>query len=268
MIEYKMEFINYMVKRKRNAPAKIDIDHVESLEDIQDSQWNNESDDHQNRNTKGLDMDVKLTWDNWTHFHSIIVPKVNIEQVGKRIRVGKARTIRWINCERSEYMLTNCLSADVQKMFNGYSTTREKWRKLYKHFSGKNKARSQSAMKKLTTSSRGTKSLVDFISFIENLVKECEIAYGSESIRFEDLGKTMLLSGLDSSFNAVRTILENEKDDEISLQELAERLKTDEENRNQDGEGMANNLVPTPIKCSYERVPEKCWLCTPSSHPK
>ena len=265
-----MDFLKSILgKRKRDRSHNPDVMEYSSLDEITDSEWNNEVDNHSTRNTKGLELDIKLDWDNWSRYHSILLPKVGIEQTGKRIRVGNAETISWINCERSEFMLINSLTPAVQRMVAGYRTTREKWRKIHKHFSGKNKSRAQASLKKLTTNSRGSQSLVTYISSVEELVRECEVAYGGKSINFEDLGKTMLLTGLDSSFNAVKTVLEGENDETISLRDLGERLKNDEENRSNDNE-FAGNLVPgnpDPINCNHRRVKSQCWTCTPSSSP-
>jgi hypothetical protein len=184
-------------------------------------------------------METKLDFDNWTRYHALLLPKlpVGIEKTGKRIRVGKAETVEWINCERSEFMLVNSLSPKVEKLVTNYGTVRQKWKKLYSHFSGKNKGKAQSAIKSLTSVSRATDTLTDFIANVEEAVTKCEIAHGKDSIKFEDLGKTMLLAGLDMAFNPIRTVLEN-NDESLTFRQLAQRLLNDEQNRT-DNEAVA-----------------------------
>jgi hypothetical protein len=64
---------------------------------------------------------------------------LGIDHTGKRIRIGKAETIKWINCEQNEYMLLNSLTPEVQKLVSAYPTTRQKWRKSTATFREKTK---------------------------------------------------------------------------------------------------------------------------------
>jgi hypothetical protein len=240
------------------------VKHYNSLDEILDSRFNDEPDQHSNRNSKGLDIEMKLNFGNWAQYHSLLMPKVGIEHTGKRIRIGKAETIKWINCERSEYMLLNSLTPEVQKLVSAYPTTRQKWRKPHSHFSGKNKAREQNAIKKLTSMSRSEETLTSYIANVEQLISECEIAHGQDSIKFEELGKYMLLAGLDPSFNAFKTVLENSYVDELTFRQLGEKLVNEDQNR------LINEDVGASLeeaKCIHNRVESTCYKCHPNLHP-
>ena len=236
---------------------------------IDDSPWNDEPDPGATRSTNGLVVDTKLDYNNWQDYCTTLFPKAAIEQCAKRIRIGTSETLHWVNCERSEFMLVNSLSPDVKRLVSDCTTTREKWKKLVKRFSGKNKARAQKALKKLTNSSQGDSTLDTFISDATALVKECETAHGKDFIRFEELGKYMILKGLNNEFKTIKTIIVNENEEELSIRQLGEKLQNALDSIEQEDE-MGLNLTPHQIlqqKCTHSRNGRTCWDCHPELNP-
>lgn len=225
-------------------------------------------------NSKNLSINVKLTEDNYSMWVYSMKPMLDDE---KLVDSTNATVFQVINSARALRAIQLNISDELVPAIMHYTTAPEVWDYLFTTYSGANRSRMFTGIKKLALIKFEKSSLKDNLLQLELLIRNTTVAAGQATIKIEDLAMAMFMDCLPDTYSAVRSILEQNAGTN-SLADIKKVLIAEDERitmrANSKAPGFAGGVKrkgnPSSANCDHGRpntTAKPCWTCQPSTHP-
>ena len=170
-------------------------------------------------------------------------------------------------CAKSRLcIVNNCAESMVTTLMN-MRTADQMWIHLYQAYSGENYSRKLQGIKAIAAICYNGGTIADYIDQTMRLLNTTIIAAGKDQISLTELALALTLNGLPNRFATIRSNLENDAK-HLTISNV--RMKIIEEDQRQKLRGASNSGFAAKVTgtlCSHKRIVERCWTCTPNSHP-
>jgi hypothetical protein len=224
-------------------------------------------------NSKNLSINVKLTEDNYSMWVYNMKPMLADE---KLLDETDSKVVQVVDSSRALRAIQLNISEALVPAIMHYATAPKVWTYLFETYSGANRSRMFTGIKKLALIKFEKGSLKENLLQLELLIRNTTMAAGAETIKIEDLALAMFMDCLPETYNSVRSILE-QNGTANTLSAVKKVLIAEDERitmrANSKAPGFAGGVKRKgnpAANCPHGRpntTAKPCWTCEPSTHP-
>lgn len=194
----------------------------------------------------------------------------------KLIDSANTTSFQVINSARALRAIQINISDDLVPAIMHYNTAPDVWTYLFDTYSGTNRSRMFTGIKKLALIKYEKVPLKENILQLELLIRNTTVAAGEATIKIEDLAMAMFMDCLPDTYSAVRSILEQNAGAHTLADVKKVLIAEDERIAMRAGSkapgfaGGVKRKADDQLKCIHNRaisLKNPCWTCDPSKHP-
>ena len=220
---------------------------------------------------KNLEIDVKLTKDNYAFWNFKMLPLLEDEELTANDIVvldadgvvGNNPPENLVDSARAKRAILQNISEDIALMLMPLKTAPGMLTFLYRNFSGKNDTRKFTGIKALANSKP---TLQENVQDLQVLLHQTIIAAGSDTFRFDELALAIFLNCLPDRIHPTRSILEQTTCD-LTLDKVITALAAENERSTVRENAVGFAAFTNVKKCPHNRAKNRCWTCDPSLYP-
>ncbi|KAI8904020.1 hypothetical protein EDD86DRAFT_249910 [Gorgonomyces haynaldii] len=160
------------------------------------------------------------------------------------------------------------VSPEIKSVIAGLGTCDKMWGHLMNEYQGVNQNKKQAGIRDLAAFQCLDPSMKANILAMEVLIRDTTAANGSDLIRIQDIGLSMLISALPEGFSALQAVLDSTKD--LTFERAKDQIiqfESSLKNRNVN-QALAVGPPKSARLCQHNQDPRKCWTCDPMKHPR